>query len=306
MARVAPGNDGAPGGERITNIFRAMMEKEGGLQRGTHGSLLSKQVDCFEGRSCVAWLVANDHAVSSDGAVALGRTMQDLGYIQHVTQDRHFGDNKYLYRLDAEPLGERNLGKFSDMGKHGAPRRKSLYSGSFKVPEKEGNPKPRRQSLTKVQKEMFATHGNLKLCEEERVLSPNAATQRHLLSSAGAQAEQTDDGFPRGRVERWTWSKSDDGLRWIAVPPGIVHPKSKLSNIWMCLNMVAIVICMFFIPFQLSFDIDVSATSSDDTSAFFGVVMPMVGARLRMVLPPFRGPRATRIKLTPPLPPALD
>ena len=289
MARVAPGNDGAPGGERIANIFRAMMGKEGGLQRGTHGSLLSKKADCFEGRSCVAWLVANDHAVSSDGAVALGRTMQDLGYIQHVTQDRHFGDNKYLYRLDAAPLGERNLGKFSDSGKEspGKPRRKSLYNGSFKVPEKEG----KRQSLTKVRKEMFATHGNLKLEVEERVLSPDAAaTQRHLHSLAGAQAEQTEPRGPRGRVERWTWSKSDDGLRWIGVPRGIVHPKSKLSNIWMCLNMVAIVICMFFIPFQLSFDIDVSATSSDATSAFFGVVMPMVRARLRMVLPRFAAP----------------
>ena len=277
MARVVPSR----GDDRITMIFRAMMG-EGGVESGTHGGLMRKQRDCFPGESCVAWLVSHGHASSSDAAVALGRTMQDLGYLAHVMNDRHFGNTRHLFRLLPTALEDRDaqsLGKFSAMSKHGKAKMKQQGGVkrssflSFPVPTEPRADRSKRHSLTRVQKEMFATHGKLELHPEERAsATPLSSSMRSRKLSRASDPHTKPETF----IERITWARSDDQLRWIAMPVGIIHPKCSLSQLWMVLNLFSIILCMTFIPFELAFDVKIDASSAEFGLAFFGVMMPMV------------------------------
>lgn len=81
---------------------------------------------CVPGKELIAWMVHAGHAGSRTGALALGLALQDAGLLRHVTDEHHFADAGYFYRVEPPPLaapagGRRGNG---DLG----PRKRSRYS----------------------------------------------------------------------------------------------------------------------------------------------------------------------------------
>ena len=66
--------------------------------------------------------------------------------------------------------------------------------------------------------------------------------------------------------------------RWVTMRRLMIHPESRFLRYWTMVQMALILVCLIFIPFEMSFDYKTMWHGGNNTQRMWSIVMPMMDA----------------------------